>query len=203
MTTYKLKTPISEEEVRRLRVNDVLYVSGTVVTARDQAHRRALEYVKKGKPLPVNLEGLTVFHCGPVMRRQGDGWVAVAAGPTTSARMEVFEDEFIRNFKPRVVIGKGGMGEKTTSAMAECGAVYGAFTGGAAVLAAKAIKNVKDAVWLDLGMPDAMWVLEVDEFGPLLVAIDSCGNNLFRDVAEQVEKNRQRIYRKLGLQFFV
>jgi fumarate hydratase subunit beta len=203
MTIYKLKTPVSEEEIRRLRVNDVLYVSGTVVTARDQAHRRALEYVKKGKPLPVNLEGLAVFHCGPVMRRQGDGWLAVAAGPTTSARMEVFEAEFIRNFKPRVVIGKGGMGEKTTSAMAEHGAVYGAFTGGAALLAAKAIKSVRDVVWLDLGMPDAMWVLEVDELGPLLIAIDSCGNNLFRDVAEQVEKNRQRIYRKLGLQFFV
>jgi fumarate hydratase subunit beta len=199
MTIYKLKTPISEEEIRKLRVNDVLYVSGTVVTARDQAHRRALECVKKGKPLPMNLEGLAVFHCGPVMSRQGDRWIAVAAGPTTSARMEIFEDEFIRNFKPRVVIGKGGMGEKTTAAMAKYGAVYGAFTGGAAVLAAKAIKNVKGVMWLDLGMPDAVWILEVDEFGPLLVAIDSCGNNLFRDVAEKVEKNRQRIYRKLGL----
>jgi fumarate hydratase subunit beta len=199
MTIYKLKTPISEEEIRKLKVNDVLYISGTVVTARDQAHRRALEYFKKGKPLPVNLEGLAVFHCGPVMRKQGDKWIAVAAGPTTSARMEIFEDEFIRNFKPRVIIGKGGMGEKTTGAMAKYGAVYGAFTGGAAVLAAKAIKNVKDVVWLDLGMPEAMWILEVDEFGPLLVAIDACGNNLFRDVAEKVEKNRQRIYRKLGL----
>jgi fumarate hydratase subunit beta len=199
MTVYKLKTPISEEEIRKLRVNDILYISGTVITARDQAHRRALEYFKKGKPLPVNLEGLAVFHCGPVMSRQGDRWIAVAAGPTTSVRMEIFEDEFIRNFKPRVIIGKGGMGEKTTCAMAKYGAVYGAFTGGAAVLAAKAIKNVKDVVWLDLGMPDAMWILEVDEFGPLLVAIDSCGNNLFRDITEQVERNRQRIYRKLRL----
>jgi fumarate hydratase subunit beta len=199
MTIYKLKTPISEKEIRKLRVNDILYISGTVVTARDQAHRRALEYFKKGKSLPVNLEGLAVFHCGPVMRRQGDRWVAVAAGPTTSARMEIFEDEFIRNFEPRVIVGKGGMGKKTSSAMAKYGAVYGAFTGGAAVLAAKAIKNVKDVVWLDLGMPDAMWVLEVDEFGPLLVAIDSCGNNLFRDIAEKVERNRRRIYRKLGL----
>jgi fumarate hydratase subunit beta len=199
MTLYKLRTPISEEEIRKLRVNDVLYTSGTVVTARDQAHKRALEYFKKGKPLPVNLEGLAVFHCGPVVRRQGDGWVAVAAGPTTSARMEVFEGEFIRNFKPRLIIGKGGMGEKTTRAMAEYGAVYGAFTGGAAVLAAKAIKSVKAVVWLDLGMPDAMWVLEVDEFGPLLVTIDSLGHNLFRDIAEQAERNRPRVYRKLRL----
>jgi fumarate hydratase subunit beta len=199
MTTYKLETPISEEETRKLRVNDVLYISGTVVTARDQAHKRALEYFKKGKPLPVNLEGLAVFHSGPVMRRQGDSWIAVAAGPTTSTRMETFEDEFITNFKPRVIIGKGGMGEKTTAAMAKCGVVYGAFTGGAAVLAAKAIKNVKNVVWLDLGMPDAMWVLEVDKFGPLLVAIDSSCHNLFANIAEQVQRNRQEIYRKLRL----
>jgi fumarate hydratase subunit beta len=199
MAIYRLRTPISEEEIRKLSVNDVLYVSGTVVTARDMAHRRALEYFKKGKPLPVKLEGLAVFHCGPVMRRQGDRWIAVAAGPTTSMRMEIFEEEFIRNFKPRVVIGKGGMGEKTAAAMAKYGAVYGAFTGGAAVLAAKAIKRVKGVEWLDLGMPDAVWVLEVDEFGPLTVAIDARGNSLFRDVAEKVQRNRQRIYQMLGL----
>jgi fumarate hydratase subunit beta len=199
MTIYKLKTPISEEETRKLRVNDVLYISGTVVTARDQAHKRALEDFQKGKPLPVNLEGLAVFHCGPVMRKQGDRWITVAAGPTTSTRMEIFEEEFIRNFKPRVIIGKGGMGEKTTAAMARYGAVYGAFTGGAAVLAAKAVRNVKEVVWLDLGMPDAVWVLEVDEFGPLLIAIDSYGRNLFRDIAEQVQRNRQKIFRKLRL----
>jgi fumarate hydratase subunit beta len=201
MAIHRLMTPISEEEIRKLSVNDVLYISGTVVTARDMAHRRALEYFKKGKPLPMNLEGLAVFHCGPVMRRQGDRWIAVAAGPTTSMRMEIFEDEFIMNFKPRVVIGKGGMGEKTTAAMAKYGAVYGAFTGGAAVLAAKAIRHVKSVEWLDLGMPEAMWTLEVDEFGPLTVAIDAHGNNLFRDVAEKVEKNRQKIYRKLGCSF--
>jgi fumarate hydratase subunit beta len=199
MTIHKLKTPISEEEIRKLRASDVLYISGTVVTARDMVHRRALEYFKKGKPLPVNLEGLAVFHCGPVMRKQGDRWIAIAAGPTTSMRMEIFEDEFIRNFKPRVVIGKGGMGEKTTAAMAKYGAVYGAFTGGAAVLAAEAIKRVQNVVWFDLGMPEAMWILEVDEFGPLTVAIDSRGNSLFRDVAEKLEMNRQKIYRKLGL----
>jgi fumarate hydratase subunit beta len=199
MATYKLKTPISEAEIRKLKVNDVLYMTGTVVTARDQAHKRALEYAKEGKSLPVNLEGLALFHCGPVVSKQGDKWVVVAAGPTTSARMDLFEDEFIRNFKVRVIIGKGGMGEKTANAMAKYGAVYAAFTGGAAVLAAKVIKRVKGVEWLDLGMPEAMWVLEVDEFGPLLVAIDSCGSNLFREVAEKVEANRQRIYRKLEL----
>jgi fumarate hydratase subunit beta len=197
MATYKLETPVSEAEVRRLKVNDVLYISGTVVTARDQAHKRALEYAKQGKPLPVSLEGLAVYHCGPVMRKKDEWWVAVAAGPTTSTRMELLEAEFIEKFKVRVVVGKGGMGEKTADAMAKYGAVYCAFAGGAAVLAAKTIKRVKSVEWLDLGVPEALWVFEVEEFGPLLVAIDSHGNNLFKDVAEEVEENRRRIYRKL------
>jgi fumarate hydratase subunit beta len=200
MAVYKFKTPISEEDIRKLKVNDVLYVTGTIVTARDQAHRRALEYFQQGKPLPVNLEGLAVFHCGPVVSKEGDKWIAVAAGPTTSTRMDIFEDEFIKNFKVRVVIGKGGMGKKTTDALAKYGAVYGAFTGGAAILAAKAIKNVKSVEWLDLGTPEAMWVFEVEEFGPLAVAIDSHGNNIFMDIQRKVEENKQKIYQKLGLQ---
>jgi fumarate hydratase subunit beta len=199
MAVYKFKTPISEEDIRKLKVNDVLYVTGTIVTARDQAHRRALEFFKEGKSLPVNLEGLAVFHCGPVVSKEGDKWIAVAAGPTTSTRMDIFEDEFIKDFKVRLVIGKGGMGKKTTDAMAKYGAVYGAFTGGAAILAAKAIKNVKSVEWLDLGTPEAMWIFEVEEFGPLAVAIDSHGNNIFMDVQKKVEENKQKIYQKLGL----
>ena len=199
MAVYKFKTSISEEEIRKLRVNDVLYVSGTMFTARDQAHKRALEYFKQGKPLPLSLEGLAVFHCGPIVKKKEDRWTIVAAGPTTSTRMEIFEDEFIKNFKVRVIIGKGGMGKRTTEAMAKYGAVYGAFTGGAAILAAKAIKSVKNVEWLDLGMPEAMWILEVEEFGPLAIAIDSHGNNLFEDVKRKVEENKQRVYQKLGL----
>jgi fumarate hydratase subunit beta len=199
MAVYKFKTPISEEQIRKLKVNDVLYVTGTIVTARDQAHKRALEYFREGKTIPVNLDGLAVFHCGPVVAKQGDKWVAVAAGPTTSTRMDIFEDEFIKDFRVRVVIGKGGMGKRTTDAMAKYGAVYGAFTGGAAVLAARAIKNVKSVEWFDLGMPEAMWIFEVEDFGPLAVAIDSHGHNLFTDVQKTVEENKQRIYQKLGI----
>jgi len=199
MATHRLKTPISEAEARKLKANDTLYLTGTVVTARDEAHRHALEFVKQGKPMPVNLKGLALFHCGPVMGKQGDQWIAVAAGPTTSARMDVFEAEFIQKFQVRVVIGKGGMGEKTAAALVKHGAVYCGFTGGAAVLAAKAIKKVKSVEWLDLGMPEAMWVYEVENFGPLLVAMDSHGNNLFKNIAEKAEANRPQIYRELGL----
>jgi len=200
MAVYHLRTPILEEEIRKLRVKDVIYITGTIVTARDQAHRRALEYLKEGKPLPINLEGLAVYHCGPVVKKEGDKWVAVAAGPTTSTRMDIFEDELIKNFKVRVVIGKGGMGKRTTEAMAKYGAVYGAFTGGAALLAAKAIKDIMGVEWLDLGTPEALWIFEVEDFGPLTVAIDSHGNNLFMEVEKNVEENRRKIYEKLGLQ---
>lgn len=200
MATYKLTTPISEEQIRKLKVNDVVYITGTIVTARDQAHKRALQFYKEGKQLPINLEGLAVFHCGPIVKKEGDEWTIVAAGPTTSTRMDIFEDEFIKNFKTRVIIGKGGMGKRTTDAMQKYGAIYGAFTGGAAVLAAKAIKSVKSVEWFDLGMPEALWILEAEEFGPLTVAIDSHSNNLFEDVKKKTEENRIAIYEKLGIQ---
>ncbi|MGD8565836.1 MAG: FumA C-terminus/TtdB family hydratase beta subunit [Candidatus Bathyarchaeota archaeon] len=199
MTIYRFKTPISEEQIRKLEANDVLYITGTIVTARDQAHRRALDHFEQEQPLPINLEGLAVFHCGPIVRKENGAWTIVAAGPTTSTRMEKFEADLIKDFKVRVIIGKGGMGDKTTEAMKKYGAVYGAFTGGAAILAAKAIKSVKDVHWYDLGMPEAMWVLEVDNFGPLAIAIDSHGENLFKDVRTSVEENKQKIYQKLGV----
>lgn len=198
MAVYKLKTPISEEDVRKLKVNDTIYITGIIFTARDEAHHRALEFHEKRKELPIDLQGLAVFHCGPIVKKKGDEWIIVAAGPTTSTRMDLFEDEFIKNFRVRVVIGKGGMGKKTTDAMKKYGAVYGALTGGAAVLAAKAIKNVRSVEWFDLGMPEAMWILEVEEFGPLTVAIDAHGNNLFEDVRKRVEETKQKIYEKLG-----
>jgi tartrate/fumarate subfamily iron-sulfur-dependent hydro-lyase beta chain len=149
--------------------------------------------------LPLSFEGLAVYHCGPVMRKQGENWVAVAAGPTTSTRMDVYEDEFIGAFKPRVIVGKGGMGQRTADALARFGVVYCAFTGGAAVLAAKAVRCVRGVEWLDLGMPEAMWILEVEELGPLVVAIDAHGGNLYADVAAKVEANKQLIYKKFRL----
>jgi fumarate hydratase subunit beta len=199
MATYKLSTPISEHDIRKLRVNDTIYLTGTIVTARDSAHKRTLDLHNNGKQLPLDMEGLAVFHCGPIAKKENNKWTVIAAGPTTSSRMEPFEADFIKNFKVRVVIGKGGMGQKTLDAMKNYGAVYGAFTGGAAVLAAKAIKNVKAVEWLDLGMPEALWILEVENFGPITVAIDSHGNNLFQTIQTKVDSNLQKIYKKLGI----
>ncbi len=199
MVVCRFRTPISEEKVRKLHVNDTLYITGTVVTARDAAHRRALEFLKKGKKLPVDLEGMALFHCGPIVKQERDRWKVVAAGPTTSSRMDMFEDEIIKNFRVRVVVGKGGMGKKTADAMKLYGAVYGALTGGAAVLAAKAVKRVKGVEWSDLGMPEALWILEVMDFGPLTVAIDTHGNNLFQDIQTKANEEKRKIYKKLGV----
>ena len=184
-----LTTPISEEEVRGLSAGDVIYVSGLLFTARDEAHKLLLE---RGAPFP--LEGLALFHCGPVVQKVGKGWRVVAAGPTTSARMEIFEAEFLEKFRPRVIVGKGGMGERTLKALSQVGAVYTHFTGGAGALAAQAIRRVKEVHFLEeLGIPEAVWVFEVERFGPLVVAMDAHGRSLYQDLAVEVEKNMQRI----------
>jgi fumarate hydratase subunit beta len=196
---YELTTPISEEDIRKLQVNDILYISGTIFTARDEAHERALKWSKEGKELPIDPSGLVVFHCGPIVRKVEGIWEIVAAGPTTSTRMEMFESEFLEMFKPRVIIGKGGMGPKTTAAMKKVGAVYGAYIGGAAVLAAKAVRKISEVAWLDLGMPEALWIMEVERFGPLIIAIDSHGSNLYDQVKIEVEQNQKKIYEKLGI----
>ena len=146
---YHLNTPVPEGEVRKLRMGDLVYLTGTVITARDEAHLKALELHEKGEMSPVDFRGVGVFHCGPIMRRVDGGWRVVAAGPTTSARMETFEDRFIEAFRPAIIIGKGGMGERTAKACAEYGCVYGAFTGGAALLAARGIRRVREVFWLE------------------------------------------------------
>jgi len=199
MTEYRLQTPISKDQIRTLKTNDFIYLTGKVVTARDAAHKRALELYRNNRKLPLDLEGLAVFHCGPIAEKKNDEWTIVAAGPTTSTRMDLYEEEFIKSFGTRVVIGKGGMGKRTTESMKKFSSVYCTYTGGAAVLAAKAIKKVENVYWLDLGMPEALWVLKVENFGPLIVAIDSHGNNLFADMQEKVKKNIAIAYERLGI----
>ena len=160
---HYLRTPVSEAEIRKLKMGDLVYVSGTVITARDEAHLKALELHEMEKAPPVNFTGNGVFHCGPIMKEVDGEWVVVAAGPTTSARMEIFQDKFIETFRPAIIIGKGGMGDRTSVACQKYGCVYGVFTGGAALLAAQGIKKVKEVHWLEeLGMPECLWVYEVE-----------------------------------------
>ena len=191
---YHLKTPVPEDEIRKLKMGDLVYVTGTVITARDEAHLKALELHEKGEKLPVDFKGVGVFHCGPIMKKVDGEWTVIAAGPTTSARMEIFQDNFIETFRPALIIGKGGMGGRTSKACQEYGCVYGAFTGGAALLAAQGIKKVREVHWLEeLGMPECLWVYDVEDFGPMIVTIDTHGNNMTQDIKEQVTARMEKI----------
>jgi len=197
---YYLNTPISDEDIRKLKVGDIVYLSGIIVTARDAAHNRALSILNSGKQLPIDLRGLAVYHCGPVVDKRNGEWVIVVAGPTTSTRMDALEYDFIEKTGVKMVIGKGGMGNRTVEACKKFGAVYTIFTGGAAVLAAKGMKRVLDVHWLDLGVPEALWVIEVDKFGPLMVTIDSHGNNFYDSINKEVYRRlREEIYPKIGV----
>jgi len=199
MAIYYLRTPLQEEDVRKLKVGDAIYLTGIVVTARDAAHRRMVEYLREGKPLPIDLKGGAIYHCGPVVEKINDEWRVVSGGPTTSTRMELYEADIIKHFGVRLIIGKGGMGSKTAQACKEFGAVYTTFTGGAGVLVANAIKRVIRVEWLDLGIPEALWVLDVENFGPLLVTIDTTGRNLTEEVIEGAKRKREEILKKLGV----
>ncbi len=198
---FHLRTPLTDEDVGKLRIGDIVYISGTLVTARDEAHELALEVLRGGQSLPVDLRGLALYHCGPVAVKQPDGsWKIVAAGPTTSMRMEPVEAEFIERTGVKMIIGKGGMGKKTAEAMAKHKAAYAVFTGGAGALAAEAIKSVKAVYWLDkLGMAEAMWVFEVEDFGPLTVTIDSTGANLYEQLLSEVARRAKQVKEELGL----
>ncbi len=195
----RLKTPLSESDVRSLKVGETVYLDGVVYTGRDEVHIHALEYLEKGKEIPVDFKGSALFHCGPIMRKVGDGWEVVAAGPTTSSRMNSLEPEFIEKFRPGAIIGKGGMSQPTVDAMKAHGCVYLAITGGAAVLAARGIKSVSGVEWYELGMPEAIWIMNAENFGPLTVGIDSHGNSLYTVVNSKVKENEAKVRDRLGL----
>jgi len=198
LVEYHLTTPIGEE-ARKLRIGDVLFLTGTVVTARDAGHRRALELLNKGEKLPVNLRGLAIYHMGPIVRKIGDDWKVYSAGPTTSTRLETYEAEFLEKTGAKVIIGKGGMGAKTAEACKKFGTAYAIYTGGAGALAAKSIKKVKGVEWLDLGSPEAMWILEVEDFGPLTVIIDPEGRNHYDETRTRIRPNLIEAYKMMGV----
>jgi tartrate/fumarate subfamily iron-sulfur-dependent hydro-lyase beta chain len=199
MTDHHMKLPVSEQDVRKLQAGDTVYLTGILYTARDEAHMRVLEWKREGRELPVRFDQGALYHCGPIMKKEGEGWKIVAAGPTTSSRMNTLEAEFIDKTGTRLIIGKGGMNKAVGEVMKKYGAAYLAFTGGAAVLAAQRVRMVNGVFWLDLGMPEAVWVLDAEEFGPLTVGMDAAGRSLFEDVAGRIEKNAVAARKRLGI----
>jgi fumarate hydratase subunit beta len=187
---YHLQTPLKKEDIEKLNVGDIVYISGEILTARDEAHARILDKEKKGEKLPFSLEGAVIYHCGPLMQQMESGWRVVSAGPTTSGRMSKMAPSLLKAYGVRAIIGKGGMKGISDALKNRC--VYLAYTGGCAALAAELIKEVKAVHWLDLGMPEAVWVLRVEEFGPLIVGIDAKGKDTFAEVREKAQKQLGR-----------
>ena len=184
-----LEAPITEAQIRALKVGDVVLLSGDMYTGRDNVHA----YLMKNPP-PVDLNGQVLYHCGPVMMKQGDKWTVKAAGPTTSAREEPYQAHVITTYGVRVVIGKGGMGKKTLDALKSFGAVYLNAIGGAAQFYARSIKEVKGQYLPEFGIPEAMWHLRVENFAAI-VTMDSHGNSLHADVEQETGKNLAELQR--------
>ena len=172
----RLEAPIDEAQIRALKVGDVVLVSGRVFTGRDAVHA----YLMKHDP-PVDLRGGVLYHCGPVVAKDGSGWRITAAGPTTSIREEPYQADILDRYGVRIVIGKGGMGAKTLAGLEKSGAVYLNAIGGAAQFYAKCIERVDGVSLTEFGTPEAMWHLQVRDF-PAIVTMDAHGNSLHRDV---------------------
>ena len=190
MSTFEFKTPVTDEDIRKVHIGDVIYLTGDIVTGRDDVHHRV---VIGGKEPPV--KGKAIFHAGPIMKKissegEPDKYKVISVGPTTSMRMEKAQAEFLEKTGVKIIIGKGGMGPKTTKGCVDNCAVHTIFPGGCAVVAAEEVIDCEGVEWLDLGMPEAMWKLKCDKFGPLIVSIDSYGNNLIEN--NKIDFNTKR-----------
>ena len=183
-----LTTPISAEDLKDIHIGDIIYLSGSLTTCRDVAHRRVVE---EGREIPVDVRNNAILHAGPIIRPlENDRFEMVSVGPTTSMRMEKFEYEFVKTTGVRVIVGKGGMKENTANACKDFGAIHCVIPAGNAVVAAVCVEEIVRAEWRDLGMPETLWNCRVKEFGPLIVSIDSEGRNYFEE--KKIEYNKKK-----------
>jgi L(+)-tartrate dehydratase beta subunit len=190
-----LQTPIKDEDLADIHIGDMIYLTGYLVTCRDVAHRRLIE---EKRPLPVDVNGLAIFHAGPIIRPLGgEQYEMVSVGPTTSMRMEKFEKEFIAKTGVKLIVGKGGMGVGTQEGCREHKALHVVYPAGCAVQAATQVEAIVDAQWQDLGMPETLWVCKVREFGPLIVSIDTHGRNLFEEKKVIYNERKDKVYEEI------
>ncbi len=186
-----LKTPLDPAEIKLLNIGEILFLSGRIITARDQAHMMMLE---KGIPDILETKNMPVYHCGPIAKKKGQEWEITSIGPTTSMRMESLESDFLRKSGAKVIIGKGGMGSRTLESLRENGAVYLSITGGLGAMAMKQLGPAKTVHFIEeLGPVEAIWEFDAVELGPLVVTMDSKGNSLHCQVAEKTAKNLEKI----------
>ncbi len=198
---HELVLPLSAADVVRLHAGDQVRLSGSLLTARDAAHRYLTEQFsadtdREEQALQAKLRdilaGGAIYHCGPVVEKMDDGWRFVAAGPTTSMRAEKYADLVMARFGVRAIVGKGGMGRRTLAACQQMPAVYLHAPGGAAACIAQYVTQVLGVYKLEFGQPEAMWHIAVEGL-PLLVTMDAHGVSLHDDIAARSATQLQQI----------
>ena len=188
----KLEIPITDAEIMKLRVGDVVGLNGVILTARDQTHKYFIEQFIDSEKIPEPevelhqklrevLHRGVIYHCGPIVKKIDDKWKFIAAGPTTSIREEPYQDRVIEYFGLKAVIGKGGMGARTLAACQKHRTVYLHAVGGAASLIAQSVKEVEDIYKMEFGVPEAMWQIRVENF-PATVTMDAHGDSLHQKI---------------------
>ncbi|MBN1140202.1 MAG: fumarate hydratase C-terminal domain-containing protein [Deltaproteobacteria bacterium] len=195
MANYNLTTPLTEEVVRKLRVRDVVTLQGTIFGIRDLTQ---IYIFDRGNEPPVSLQGAACIHTAPSLKKVGDRWEKICVGTTTSGRMDRFTPLLMEKYGVRAIIGKGGQYQASLDAMKKFGGCYLAIVGGAAAVETKQIVEVEKVYFEELH-PEALYQFRVKDFGPLTVAMDSHGNNLYTEVKKAAEGKLPEIYKRLGI----
>jgi L(+)-tartrate dehydratase beta subunit len=195
MTEHRLQSPLSHEAVLNLKMGDTVFLDGIIFGIRDATLIRIFD---EGQAPPASLQGATLLHTAPNVRKVGDRYEPVCIGTTTSMRMDRFTRPLLERYGIRAILGKGGLSQTSVNLMQEYGACYLAVVGGAASLQTTQIEEIEEVYWEDL-MPECLWQIRYRGLGPLTVAIDAHGNNLYGDVLGQAEMRRQQLYQKLGI----
>jgi len=196
--TVRLKTPLQEEDVLKLKLGDVVYLDGFVWTCRSLWHKRAIDQGVE-PPIDIRNQYNVMMHCGPTVKKEGDNYTIVAAVPTASLRYATWTQRVLEKFGVKAIIGKAGMQDYVAKEFGKNKAVYllgvGNWIGS---WYANRIKRVREVHWLDMGMPEATWVFEVEEFGPFLVAIDTNGNSLYTDINKKIYQRVGALSKEIG-----
>jgi len=195
MAHYNLTSPLSENDVRQLKVRDTVTINGHIFGIRDATQIRMFDQHQEP---PVNLKGAICLHTAPSLKKIGEKWDKICVGTTTSTRMERFTPPLIQKYGVRAIVGKAGLLEGSLDAMRKFGACYLAIVGGAAALETTQIEEVEEVYWEDLH-PEAIYKFRVQDFGPLIVAMDSHANHLYFDVKKQAIQKLPELYKQLGI----
>ena len=201
MAHYNLPTPVSEADIRKLKINDTVSLQQTLFGIRDATQ---IHLFDRGRKTKFDLRGHAVIHTAPNVRKVPvsaefpSGYQPICIGTTTSDRMERFTEPLMSEYGVRMIVGKGGLRESSAAAFTKHGGVYLAIIGGTAALETTWIDQIEDVDLDDLN-PESLWKFKINQFGPLLVAMDSHGGSIYQDVKADVAINKATVLKSLGI----